>query len=186
LLRRLAHWLMKEPELDEERLSGRIDAGRLFVTRQSLAPIPPAISVTSPTGTVSTLTLTDQGNGQQTASMPARETGVWRIGDGKTQALAIDGDPSPLEMNEVAATDRHLLPVTQATRGWMGWIAQDGIPNLRRTTALDHPKGANWAGVVERDNSVVTGLDQSSNWPALLLLAISAVLLGFAWIRESK
>jgi hypothetical protein len=36
LLRRIAHWLMREPELEEEDLTARIEAGRLTVTRRSL------------------------------------------------------------------------------------------------------------------------------------------------------
>lgn len=186
LLRRLAHWLMKEPDLEEERLWARLDNNRLTVNRQSLDPIPPPVVVTSPQETTTTLSLTDHGNGLQTADMPATTSGLWRVSDGKNQAVAIDGDPSPLEMNEIVATARHLQPVAQATQGWLGWIAEDGIPELRRTTMLDRPKGANWAGIVRRDTAVVTGLEQSSNWPSLCLLAICAVFLGFSWIYESK
>jgi hypothetical protein len=47
LLRRMAHWLMREPELEEEDLTARIEAGRLQVVRRSLAPGPPPEIVVS-------------------------------------------------------------------------------------------------------------------------------------------
>jgi hypothetical protein len=177
---------MKEPDLEEERLWGVIDNGQLAVNRRSLNPIPPPVTVTSPSGKTSTLTLTDQGNGLQTARVPVTESGVWRLSDGKAQALAVDGDPSPLELNEVAATPRLLTPVASATGGWLGWLSKGGVPELRRSSGLDRPSGSSWAGVVKRDAEVVTGLDQSSNWPSLLLFALSGVLLAIAWVRESK
>ena len=37
LLRRLAHWLMKEPELEEEALSATAEGQTLTITRRSLS-----------------------------------------------------------------------------------------------------------------------------------------------------
>ncbi len=44
LLRRLAHWLMKEPDLEEEALRATVQGHRLAIERQSLKPqVPPAV-----------------------------------------------------------------------------------------------------------------------------------------------
>ena len=42
LLRRLAHWLMKEPELEAENLSAAVVDGEMVVTRRTMAPDAPA------------------------------------------------------------------------------------------------------------------------------------------------
>ena len=57
LLRRLAYWLMKEPDLEENDLRATIDGDRLVVTRQSLEPDDRPVTVTAPDGTTSSLTL---------------------------------------------------------------------------------------------------------------------------------
>ncbi|MDF2780452.1 MAG: hypothetical protein K0S96_256, partial [Geminicoccaceae bacterium] len=55
LLRRLAHWLMKEPDLEEEDLRAAVHAGKLEITRRSLDQEPPEVRVTTPSGATRTL-----------------------------------------------------------------------------------------------------------------------------------
>ena len=44
LLRRLAHWLMKEPELEAESLSAAIVGGEHPITRRTMAPTTPPVT----------------------------------------------------------------------------------------------------------------------------------------------
>ena len=50
LLRRLAHWLMKEPELEAEALSAAIVDGQIQITRRSMAQTTPPVTLTMPSG----------------------------------------------------------------------------------------------------------------------------------------
>ena len=56
LLRRLAYWLMKEPDLEENDLRAAVDGNRLVVTRQSLEPDDRPVTVTAPDGSSRSLT----------------------------------------------------------------------------------------------------------------------------------
>ncbi len=58
LLRRLAYWLMKEPDLEENDLRATVDGDRLVVTRQSLEPDDRPVTVTAPDGSSQSLKLT--------------------------------------------------------------------------------------------------------------------------------
>ena len=57
LLRRLAHWLMKEPELEAENLSAAVVDGEMVVTRRSMAPDAQPVEMTTPSGSHSIITL---------------------------------------------------------------------------------------------------------------------------------
>ena len=50
LLRRTSHWLMKQPDLDEEALRLQISGKDLVVLRQTMADSVPPVTVTSPSG----------------------------------------------------------------------------------------------------------------------------------------
>ncbi|MBO6037495.1 MAG: VWA domain-containing protein, partial [Acetobacter sp.] len=87
LLRRVAHWLMKEPALEEERLSARITHNTLFITRHTLTPTASSfVTVTPPHEKAFRVALTqtpqDIQQGIQQASLPASAYGIWQISDG--------------------------------------------------------------------------------------------------------
>ena len=63
LLRRMAHWSMKEPELEEEALSGRQQGNDLIIERRTMADRAADVTVTSPSG---------KTDGGQARSAPAR------------------------------------------------------------------------------------------------------------------
>ncbi len=57
LLRRMSHWLMKQPDLDEEALRLQVQGKDLVVLRQTMADSVTPVTVTSPTGATRELTL---------------------------------------------------------------------------------------------------------------------------------
>jgi hypothetical protein len=99
LLRRTAHWLMKEPELEELALEAKVEAGRLAIDRRSTADAPPGdVTVTNPDGGKQTLTLAATAPGRGTGSLPATLPGVWRVTDGTRTAYAAAGAANPPEI----------------------------------------------------------------------------------------
>ncbi|MBI5164697.1 MAG: hypothetical protein HY985_12450 [Magnetospirillum sp.] len=185
LLRRLAHWLMKEPELEEEALTAEVKGERLEVTRRSLTPPPPGVAVIRPDGRRLDLPLVDQGDGRGFASLAADQPGLWRVEDGARTALAAVGGLDSQEMAELVATPARLHPVAEASGGAVSWLAE-GLPELRRVAPRRTAHGRGWIGLASRGDAVVTGVRTVPLLPApLLLLAVLGGLLA-AWRREGR
>ena len=185
LLRRLAYWLMKEPDLEENDLRASIDGDHLLVTRQSLEPDNKPVTVTAPDGTTSTLALTPQDGGRSTGSLTVTQMGLYRVSDGTRTALAAAGPLNPIEFADVRATPDKLAPIVAASGGGTFWIA-DGVPEIRRVAAGRATAGSGWLGLRENDDYTVAGFTETPLLPgiAALLLAIGALIA--AWRREGR
>lgn len=189
LVRRMAHWLMKEPELEEEALTARVGDGRLEIERRTLDDIrpdaPPVVTVTAPDGTTREVTLTPAAPGRARASLPAEEAGVWRVRQGALSAVAAAGAADPLEMRDVVATDAALRPVAEATGGAVLWL-EDGLPRVERVAGDGAAHGAGWIGLRANDAYVVDGVRQAALLPPLAALALALGALMVAWWREGR
>ena len=122
LLRRLAHWLMKEPDLEEEDLRAAVHDGKLEITRRSLSEQTPEVQVTTPSGTKRTLRLEQAGGGRWTGVIPADEIGLYRVDNDPLTAFAASGALNPIELaDEILgrAFDWRLL-----RRVWAGDLRQ--------------------------------------------------------------
>lgn len=186
LLRRLAHWLMKEPELEEDWLAAEVKGDRLEVVRRSLAPPPDAVTVTGPDGTARAVPLQDHPDGRATASVPIDRPGLYRVEDGEHTAIAAAGTLSALEDAQLTATTSLLAPVAAATGGSVRFLAEGGVPDFRRVAEGRTMAGRDWAGLVARGDAVVVGLRQTPLLPALALLALVVGGLLAAWRREGR
>ncbi len=185
LLRRLAHWLMKEPELEENQLAAEIHGNRLSVRRQSIDPAPPAVEVTAPNGDKTALALTDRGDGVASGDMTVTQAGLWRVADGKKVALAAIGALNPVEMAEVRATPDKLAPIVRDQQGGIAWI-EDGIPDMRPVEAADRSAGHGWFGWRANHDRVVTAVKDAPLLPPLVLLIFGLGGLVLSWWREGK
>jgi hypothetical protein len=191
LIRRLAHWLMKEPELEEETLRARAEGGRLIVERASLIETAPAISVTAPSGAVETLRLRPTGGGRWQAETTTDETGLYKASDGASTALAAAGTVTSREAADLRATAGILAPVAAATGGGVAWIGNgtDGqpvIPDLRRARPGSPAAGRGWIAFRRNEAYAVTGVTRVPLLPAFLLLALALGGLTLAWHREGR
>src|ERR1700719_3290243 len=117
LLRRMSHWLMKQPDLDEEALHLQVRGHDLVVQRQTMADSVAPVTVTSPGGTTRELTLSASEPGTWVASIPANELGLWQATDGTLKALINVGPTNPKEFSEVTSTTDMLMPLAQASGG---------------------------------------------------------------------
>src|ERR1700736_5906133 len=117
LLRRMSHWLMKQPDLDEEALRLQIEGHDLVVLRQTMSDTVAPVTVTSPSGATRDLTLTAGEPGEWRATIPANELGLWQATDGTLKALINVGPTNPKGFSEVTSTPDMLKPLALATGG---------------------------------------------------------------------
>jgi hypothetical protein len=186
LLRRIAHWLMREPDLEEEDLRATVANGQLEIQRRSLSPEHPEIQVTFPSGEVRKVVLEPGRSGRAHAAIAAEEGGLYRIADGRRTALAAAGPLNPREFEDLRASPDALAPLIEASGGTVVRLATDDLPSLRKVSPRRDRHGRGWIGVVANQGYVVTGVAQTPLLPAaiMLFLALGAAL--FAWYREGR
>ncbi|MGH1482481.1 MAG: hypothetical protein ACRBM6_27810 [Geminicoccales bacterium] len=187
LLRRLVHWLMQEPELEEEMLSAAPQGEQIVIERRSLDDIDGSdIKITSPAGEVSAAVLSAMSEGIGQAEIEAGERGLYRIEDGDLTTYAAVRPISAVELSDMRATADLLSPLIEATSGGVFWLAEEGLPSVRKTGLNRAVAGRDWIGFMRNERYLVAGADQQPLLPAILALALLLGFLGFAWYREGR
>jgi hypothetical protein len=185
LLRRLAHWLMKEPELEEERLAASIADGRITVERRTMADAAQPVTLTYPSGKKVVLTLKKIEPGIWRAVAAADELGLYRLTDGTLTAVAAAGPLNPKEVADMRATEAVLAPIAGATGGSVHWLA-DGVPDVRRVGASGNAAGGSWIGLRANEAYRVTSVEQRPLLPAWIALVLLLGTLLLAWRVEGR
>ena len=191
LLRRLAHWLMKEPELEEEALRATVRGHKIEIERQSLHAEVPPVKVAAPSGEGTSVTLSPAEPGLWRASVDAGELGLYRLSDGTLSVLANVGPENPREFQEVVSTTERLRPLTDATGGTVRRIASgaSGDVSLPRVVAMRESPvygGSDYAAIKRNGASEVKGVGVMPLAIGLLgLLALLATVVS-AWLYEGR
>jgi hypothetical protein len=189
LLRRMSHWLMKQPDLDEEALRLNVKGHDLEVIRQTMGDTVAPVTVTSPSGATRELTLTEGEPGQWRATMPAGELGLWQATDGTLKALINVGPTNPKEFSEVTSTTETLRPLTQATGGDARRVADGSSVELPRIVGVHSSSifhGDGWMGLRLRDASVVKGVGVLPIFAGLIGLLLLLGAFAGTWLREGR
>ena len=195
LLRRIAHWLMQEPALEENALTARVVDGRLRIESRSTDPGPPADAVvTDPDGKKETVKLHEEQPGRATAARSAPVPGVWQVtqgtGPAARTAYAAAGAANPPELADLRATATVAGPLARASGGGVHWLATGlagaEVPELRRTEDDRSASGSAWIGLQRRHDHVVTGVAALELLPGWLSLPVMVGLLVLAWRREGR
>ena len=186
LLRRLAYWLMKEPDLEENDLRASVDGDRLEVTRQSLQPDDRPVTVTMPDGSTTTLKLAATKGGRSTGTLAISQMGLYHVSEGSRTALAAAGPLNPIEFADVVTTADKLGPIARATGGGVFWVGDDGMPGIRRVSPGRETAGSSWMGFRQNGDYVVTGFSQMPLLPAFVALFLAIGFMLAAWRREGR
>ncbi len=186
LIRRIGHWLMQEPDLEEEDLRATVIDGRLEIRRQSLTTQIEQVTVTHPDGTTEKVKLRDDGRGRATGSIAATDQGLYKVADGTRQAFAASGALNSKEWADPRASANLLRPLVDETGGGVQAVSVNGQPTWRRVPVDGAMAGSGWFGLRQNGDYTVTGVTNMPLLPAwaALLLALGLVML--AWRRESK
>jgi len=189
LLRRLSHWLMKQPDLEEEALRLVVHGRDVTVQRQTMADAVGQVTLTSPTGASRTMDLQSVEPGLWRAATTANELGLWRATDGKLTALANVGPANPREFAEVTSTTEVLRALSNATGGDARRIAEGDNLNIPRVVPVRTSttfRGDDWIGMKMRDASVVRGIGVLPIFAGLIGLLLLIGSLAATWAREGR
>jgi len=186
LLRRLAHWMLKEPELEEETLSAMPGDGVLRIQRRTLAEQAPGpVQITRPDGSRAELVLPQAGPGRYEADWPAPQVGLYRLTQDKLSTVVAMGPPAPKEFERTLASGEVLDPLVEATRGGVLRIS-DGLPDVRAVAEGRVAAGRGWIGITPRGAYVTQDLRVVAVLPGWLWLLLAASLALGAWLREGR
>ncbi|MEM9059390.1 MAG: glutamine amidotransferase [Pseudomonadota bacterium] len=187
LLRRVAHWLMREPELEEEALFAFVEGERVLIERRSLdAEGPDSVTATPPDGSAAQVLQYEAiAPGRWQAVLDSAAEGLWRLEDGETEAVAAVGPPSPIEFTTALATEEILAPLVAATGGAVRWL-EDGVPDVRLIREGRRASSRSWIGLETRDAYRVTGVDLLPLLPPWLAALAVGLLLLAGWLREGR
>jgi hypothetical protein len=199
LLRRLAHWLMKEPDLEEEALRASSRDGKLTIEQQTMADTSLPATVRKPSGATETVNLTAADPGLWRATIPADEIGLWRVEQGDKRAFAHVGATNPREFIDARSTPDILKPLTDATHGLIARVADASgnvtLPRIVPVRSATATSGTDWMGIRMTDASVLKGITRVPLFTGFLTLfgvaglfgLIALVGLPFAtWLREGR
>ncbi len=197
MLRRLAHWLMKEPDLEEEDLHAIADGGNIEIIRRSMADQVGSITLTAPSGATKTIEPQKAGPGMWKAVTPAEEMGLYRLNDENLSTVAAVGPLNPKEFSDVRSTDATISQLATSTDGSVFWVADgspsafglsDGVsvPDIRRVRAGRDTVGRGWIGLKKNNQHKIRSVTQMTLFTAPLAFALILGSLLIGWYREGR
>ncbi|SIS53857.1 hypothetical protein SAMN05421759_101290 [Roseivivax lentus] len=185
LLRRLAHWMMKEPELEEETLFAEASGQTMRIIRRTLEDGVGPVTVTRPDGTTEDIALEEIAPGRFEALYDGPEIGLYRLAEGEQEAVIGLGPAAPREFEETIATAALMAPVIDAMRGGALRLA-DGLPRIREVGSGRPAAGRGWIGITPRDAYETLSVRNVPLLPAWLTLLLASGLILGAWLREGR
>ena len=185
LLRRVAHWSMKEPELEEEALSATASGQEMTVTRRSLEEAVPPLTIEGPDGSSVTVEMEEVQPGRFEARYTGPEIGLYRLSQGEETGVVALGPRSPREFDETVASGAALEPTIEETRGGVRAI-EDGTPEIRQVREGRPAAGRDWLGITPRQAYLTADVTSLPLLPAWLWLILAASLAIGAWLREGR
>ena len=185
LLRRLAHWMMKEPELEEEALWAEPTGQTLRIIRRSMSREIGPVTITRPDGESVQVPLAETSPGRFEALYDGPETGLYRLTEGDHEAVIGLGPAAPREFEETIATADLMAPVLATLRGGT-FRLEDGLPGIRSIREGRPASGRGWIGLTPRGAYETRDVTQTPMLPAWLVLILTTALIVAGWLREGR
>jgi hypothetical protein len=202
LLRRLSHWLMKEPDLEEERLIASAKGLKLTLERRSMEEKVGAIKLMGPGGDTTEVALDEAPvePGVWRATVDVKLPGLYKaetLGpSGMLTAVANAGVEDPREMSEVTATQDKMKPIADQTGGGVFWTRPAGlfasatdtveVPRISMMSTAKVMAGSGWLGLKDREAFLTRGVKLTPMFNGFAALAALLALLAVAWWREGR
>jgi len=191
LYRRIAHWLMQEPELEEERLTADGRGMVLEIRRQTMEDAAPPAVITTPTGETREITLGESGPGLFEGQLETDEIGLYEIQNGDLNALAHVGPVNAPEFADTVSTEEVLRPVADASGGSVrrieGGLSGLSLPNIVPVrNSISNASGRDWLGLKTTNDSVLKSVRRVPLFAGFFGLALLLMALGSTWWREGR
>lgn len=186
LLRRLAHWLMKEPELEENRLTAHIEDHDLIVERHAIGQVSvsPQAMVTTPDGQTRPMPLTETDHLWH-GHLPISGSGIWTIHQDGLTAFASPAQNDSLELQDLRATAEKIGPLARSTGGAVRWLGQ-GIPTLTLIATNTYESGTDTIRLPQRMDTNAQTAQHQPLFPGWAILPLFLLCLGIGWWREGR
>ncbi|WP_136636327.1 hypothetical protein [Pseudooceanicola onchidii] len=185
LLRRLAHWMMKEPELEEEALTATATGQSMQIIRRTLEDSIGPLTITRPDGETEEMTLTETRPGLWTGDYTGPDIGLYRLSEGDLESVIGLGPSAPREFEETIADGSALAPLVDSTRGGVRALT-DGLPTIRDVRPGRPAAGRGWIGLTPRDAYETRDVRQIPLLPEWLVLLVASALILGGWLREGR
>ncbi len=185
LLRRLAHWMMKEPELEEEALWAEPTGQTMRIIRRTLDESIGSVTVTRPDGEEEEITLEEVSPGRFEALYTGPDIGLYRLAEGDQDAVVGLGPAAPREFEQTIASGEALEPAVDGTRGGVRRL-EDGVPGIRTVGEGRPAAGRGWLGITPREAFETLDVTQTPMLPGWLVLLLASGLILGAWLREGR
>ncbi len=185
LLRRLAHWMMKEPELEEEALSVTAEGQTMTITRRTLGEAVGEVEITGPDGAMVAVPMEEVSPGRFETVFEGPEIGLYRLQQGEEEAVIALGPAAPREFEQTIASADLLEPAVEAARGGIARI-EAGLPDLRPVREGRSASGRGWLGITPRGAYVTADVTIVPLVSAWAFLALASLLMVGAWLREGR
>ncbi|MER8698646.1 MULTISPECIES: hypothetical protein [unclassified Mesorhizobium] len=196
LYRRIAHWLMKEPELEEERLTADGRGMVLEIRRQTMSDDPGPAQVITPSGKALIVRLEKSEPGVFLGSVETNEIGLYQVGNGDLTALAHVGPVNAPEFTDVVSTENQLKPPAEATGGSVRRLAPASalgtltstvtLPSVVPVRSSGAASGDDWIGLRTTDDSVLKAVSRVPLFGGFLGLGLLLLAMGSMWYREGR
>lgn len=185
LLRRLAHWMMGEPELEEEALGAEPTGQTLRIVRRSLEEAVGSVTITTPSGEAVTLEMREITPGQFETTYEGPEMGLYRLTQGDMETVVGLGPAAPREFETTIASAEPLTPLLENTRGGV-LMLEDGMPGVRNVREGRPAAGRNWIGLTPREAFETLDVARAPLLPGWLVLLLASGFILMGWLREGR
>lgn len=185
LLRRLAHWMMGEPELEEEALRASARGRNVTVTRRSLDKGARVLSLEGPDGVVIEQAFVEISPGKYVATFEGAENGLYRLREGDLETVVALGPAAPKEFENTISTGDILAEFVASTGGAVHRLA-DNVPDIRMVRSGRVAAGRGWMGLTPRGAYVTVDIRLRALGEAWMYLLLAAASMLMAWRREGR
>ncbi|MCE9508064.1 MAG: hypothetical protein K8R48_07105, partial [Alphaproteobacteria bacterium] len=124
LLRHVAHWLMKEPELEEDYIKAEVRGNVITVAERDLGGGQKNVTMTHPDGKDETIPLLTREKGWFSNKVIAGQNGIYRFSNGSKTAFAVVGTAMSEEFSDVHTSEDRLKPLADKTKGAVIWYSE--------------------------------------------------------------
>ncbi len=185
LVRRTVHWTMREPELEEERLTLRTEGEDIIANLTSLSPTPESLNIIFPDGRENAYGWAENEYGVQEVRLPSDQLGLYRASVGELESIFLNGPAQPREFADLLSTTDVLAPLSETTNGVITRLtAADETPELRMTSRGGGD--TSWIGLRDRQAYAVRDASSRPILPTWLVAGMLFGLLLLAWRREGR